>query len=155
MLTIHRLVPKRFKDSCWFGYVPAETAEASRWNHAGTNILYAAEHPALAALEISVHVGLIQLIGKYAHGIAKMPEELHSSLADIVSMPKNWQMDCSWTRDVGEQFVHDQWNVVLKVPSVIIEDGWNYLINPAHPEFSQLQLETRDHFIIDNRLAGK
>ncbi len=41
----------------------------------------------------------------------------------------------------------------MKVPSAVIVDEWNYVLNPQHPDFKKLILQKPKRFQFDRRLA--
>lgn len=58
-------------------------------------------------------------------------------------------------RRVGDAWQGAQASVVLSVPSVIVPEGRNYLLNPAHPQFANLTIDDPKPFRFDARLADE
>ena len=56
------------------------------------------------------------------------------------------------TRDLGTAWVKDAQSVVLALPSALVPTETNYLVNPAHPDFSQLHIGNPEDFHFDSRL---
>ncbi len=44
------------------------------------------------------------------------------------------------SQQVGDQWIESEASVVLRVPSVVVPAEHNYLINPGHPEFGELEI---------------
>jgi RES domain-containing protein len=44
---------------------------------------------------------------------------------------------------------------VLKVPSAIIDLEYNYLLNPAHPDFEKIKIRSVNKFTFDPRLKAQ
>jgi RES domain-containing protein len=56
---------------------------------------------------------------------------------------------------VGDIWVAGGGSAVLKVPSVIVPDGWNYLLNPAHADFASIVIGPRQPTEFDPRLMKR
>ncbi|MFD2405588.1 RES family NAD+ phosphorylase [Azorhizophilus paspali] len=109
---------------------------SGRWHHIGRPVVYAAESPAGAMLEVLVHLEIdpedfpatLQLIR------IELPDPV--SLAELAPLPENWKSDPEATRAIGDRFLDTRSALLLPVPSAIIPCTTNYLFNPAHPEAS-------------------
>jgi len=96
-----------------------------RWHTArpDVRIVYAAEHPALALLELYVHIEhalhrytLVEFLVE-APGVARPPASVVEGLEDV-----------STTRAFGNAWYTSDPNPVLEVPSVLVPEGTNYLV---------------------------
>jgi RES domain-containing protein len=69
-------------------------------------------------------------------------------------LPKDWNSIpfLSSTQLIGDQFLKKNNALVLKVPSVVISDEFNYLINPQHPDFKKIKIIEKNRFVFDPRL---
>lgn len=116
---------------------------AGRWHFAGQPVVYLAEHPAAALLEILVHADLTSL--------AALPDTYQllrievSETAPVAQMgddvlPANWRDDLAWTRNAGTEWLASGTSVLLRVPSAVTPYTWNYLMNPQHEHASQLEI---------------
>jgi RES domain-containing protein len=113
------------------------TYVAGRWNHLGRRIVYCAEHPALAMLELLVHVDPEDLPETYQLLEIDVPDDLVAEPADL---PSTWRDDLILSRKAFEAFC-DQGNApVLKVSSIIMPHCRNLLINPLHPDHAKLSI---------------
>lgn len=121
-----------------------------RWNHKGTRIVYLAEYRSLSALEIMVHVDRSRLKIEYNLIELTFPK---SVVEDAPSLPTVWRSDPLQTMAIGSQWVNDQSSVLLRVPSVVMEGESNYLLNPTHPEMSQIEILHAEPFSFDVRLT--
>jgi RES domain-containing protein len=122
---------------------------AGRWNYKGTPIVYCSDHPASAILEILVNVDKADLPSGY-----KMLEiTIDESMVQISSaLPSGWLADKNVTRDVFEAFRRSALKAVLKVPSSVAPNAWNYLINPDHPDAIHIRIINVTDQAFDNRL---
>ncbi|MBU4529126.1 MAG: RES family NAD+ phosphorylase [Hoeflea sp.] len=124
------------------------TYSASRWNHLGRRIVYCAEHPALAMLELLVHFDLEDLPGTYQLLEIDVPDGL---AADPVDLPSNWKDDPAISRDAFETFCDQGETPVMRVPSIIMPHCWNLLINPLHPDHARLSIVSAQTHPLDPR----
>ena len=54
---------------------------------------------------------------------------------------------------IGGQWLERRESAVLKVPSAIVTEEWNYLLNPMHADFARLRLCAPKLFSFDRRVA--
>jgi RES domain-containing protein len=126
-----------------------------RWNNPGTTVVYVAESQSLAALEMLVHLHSPDLLGKYV----LIPVEIEESLivrVDRTSLPKNWRSDPGpvEVKSIGDEWAQSGKSVALCVPSTLVPDESNFLLNPRHAEFSTLRVGVAVGFQFDGRLGG-
>jgi RES domain-containing protein len=124
-----------------------------RWNSKGTRIIYTAGSRALAILELLVHLKSEDLLRHYRLIPVTFPHELVHRL-DPRTLPANWRHrpTPASVRSIGDQWVQSGRSVVLQVPSVIVPDESNYLIDVQHPQFSKLRIGKPQAFRFDRRL---
>ncbi len=124
-----------------------------RWNSKGVPIIYAAGSQALAALEMLVHLSSAEMLQHYQFCRLTFNEALIESI-DIKALPKDWRNDPGpkSLRSVGDQWFGRARRPVLLVPSTIVPDEFNYLINPSHRDFSKVKIGPIVPFQFDRRL---
>lgn len=128
-----------------------------RWNPVGIPVIYAAESLALAALEIVVHLGNEALLFQHFVKISiTFPSKMIITL-DRTELPPDWRHlpPPESTQQVGLDWASKRSSAVLKVPSSIISEENNYVINPEHPDFSRIEMATPKEFSFDARLIEK
>ena len=123
-----------------------------RWNSPGTRVVYLSEHKSLAALETLVHLPR-SATARFAFIRAEFPEDA-VELLPPAGWPSNWaheppQAD---SQAVGDAWVRENRAAVLAVPSAIIPEELNYLLNPAHPHFKKIAIGKPVPFAFDPRL---
>lgn len=126
---------------------------AGRWNPAGVPAVYASEHLSLAVLEVLVHARAHQIrVGFHAFEIT-IPEVLVEVVPDE-RLPRGWDgaAIARATRELGERWARERRSVALSVPSVIVRQERNLVLNPLHPEFAQLRVARPVRFRFDERL---
>lgn len=130
-------------------------ASGGRWNSPGTSLVYCAEHPALAAMEMLVHLHDIDALREQ---YVLIPVEFDAALAAAPGkpLPKNWDSDSARLalRAIGDAWVAAASPTpVLIVPSVLLPRCDNYLINPKHADFAKLQIGKPVPFAYDPRIT--
>lgn len=127
--------------------------KGQRWNSTGTAVIYAGIAPATAALETLVHTGSVLPINLVLV-LIEMPDD--SSLYEtrsLASLPPDWTDDPSHSAAaIGDKFVADNQHLGLIVPSAIMPEAENIVINPNHPEFRRVTLNIIRKFAFDPRL---
>lgn len=127
---------------------------AARWNSRGQFVIYTAATRALACLENVVHRSGEGLAADFRVMVIEVPEPLSVVDIPIKSLPDNWfdfrQYD--GCQRIGGEWLESGRSAVLKVPSAIIPNEWNYLLNPAHPDFRQISLLRTESFSFDPRI---
>jgi RES domain-containing protein len=125
---------------------------AARWNSEGRFVIYTAGSVSLACLENLVHRNAAALQTSFRLMYIEIPTGVPISELPGCSLGKNWEQDYALTRKLGNQWLDEQPSPVLKVPSAIVQEEFNYLLNPAHVEFSQISLLGSEAFSFDQRL---
>jgi RES domain-containing protein len=125
-----------------------------RWNSKGTSIVYTAQSASLAALELLVHLQRQQLLEAYVVARVSFDEALAGAV-EAVALPAGWQDDPPppALRRIGDEWAAALRSAVLRVPSAVVEDEFNYLLNPAHPDFAGVAIDPFEPFRFDPRLA--
>jgi RES domain-containing protein len=127
-----------------------------RWNSRGTRMVYTAESRALALLEILTHTGNADLFAAYAVIDLVFDAALVVALKDA-DLPAGWRASPppAAMQTLGDRWAADRTSVVLRVPSVLVPEEFNYLLNPAHPDFNQLRIGRPEPLAVDARLARR
>ena len=116
-----------------------------RWNPIGSAMLYASRHLSLACIEVLVHVDKSQLPRDYVWSRAELRDEPRFlEMQDSRDIGSCQRAGLSWLR------MSDQLGV--QVPSVIIPEEFNVLLNPNHAEYSRLLWIQPQPFRFDPRL---
>ncbi len=125
-----------------------------RWNHRGTAVVYASESLSLAALEYFVHLDTDLSPRNLVAVAADLPEGLRIARIVLGGLPGGWRRYPApeSLQDIGTAWVAKGTTAVLCVPSAVIPEERNYLLNPAHPEFKRIRLREPQAFHFDPRL---
>jgi len=127
---------------------------AGRWHNRGMPIVYLAESPALALLEILVNFELdveevpanFQLL-EVEYGQRKSISRLNPKV-----LAEGWQDDLQRTRAVGDEWLMRSSSALLRVPSAVVPQSFNYLFNPRHPEAGMAKINAIVRHPYDTRL---
>ncbi len=129
--------------------------EGGRWNSAGVRVVYLSASLAMAAFEKYVHLpkplpaGMKLVRFKVTFSDALLHRVKPSDL------PADWRTapPSASTQAIGDTWARDAVSAVLAVPSVLIPEEINYLLNPAHPDFKKVKIGGPEDFTFDYRIA--
>jgi RES domain-containing protein len=116
-------------------------------------VVYLAESPAGALLEVLVHFNLDSedIPGSYTLLQVSAPEETAVRTLDPPGEAQ-WREIQELTRRIGDDWHASHETPLARVPSAIMPHTWNYLLNPDHPAASQVQIAEVIRERFDNRL---
>jgi len=125
-----------------------------RWHSRGREILYCAPNPATALLEVMVHglVRVAEVFADYQFLKLDLPDSNSVEDVDENGLPDDWNLQSEVTRELGDRWLKQGRVAVLRVPSVLVPETVNLLINPRHPEARQMSLQNAYRFALDTRL---
>ncbi|HUF67165.1 MAG TPA: RES family NAD+ phosphorylase [Longimicrobiales bacterium] len=152
MIEAWRIVKRRRSDSAFDG----EGARIfdGRWNSPGVSVVYTAETRALATLEVLAGLGSVSALKPYVLIPVTFDENLVESF-NVAALPARWR-ESPPTREIqalGDQWAHEGRSAVLKVPSVVIPEESNYILNPAHSDFRLIKRGEPGDLQFDPRLV--
>jgi len=150
-MIVFRLSKSKFADD-----LSGKGAEKSggRWNSKGTAMVYTSESRALCTTEIAVHTPLGNLPLDYKLITIEIPDSLGIQELTIQDLPADWKSipHSHTTRKIGDKFISEGIFPVLKVPSAVVQDEFNYLVNPRHSESQKITVKAIEPFNFDERL---
>jgi RES domain-containing protein len=120
-----------------------QAEEGERWNSPGRRVVYLADHPALAVLEMRAHLDLPY--DELVHDHVLMRVALPDEVEDLPRLPED-------PRAAGDAWLRRGRAPLLRVPSVIVREARNLLLNPAHPLAASARVEDCSAFRFDRRL---
>lgn len=126
----------------------------ARWNSRGYFVIYTAGSRALACLENLVHTDCEGLKNLFKIIVIKIPDDVKITEIQETDLLENWTKSNNLheTRQIGNTWLSLYTSCVLKVPSAIIRGEFNFLINPAHVQFSKIKIKALEQFEFDSRL---
>jgi RES domain-containing protein len=123
-----------------------------RWNSVGKPAVYLASSRALAVLEVLVHLPPTLLPADYCVITIDTPDDIFKT--DITHLPRNWKEypEPVQLKHLGDQFLKANQHLLLQVPSAIVKEEYNYVLNPMHPLMTQVKSVHQESFAFDERL---
>jgi len=126
----------------------------ARWNPKDTKVIYTAESKALACLENVVHRNSRGLQKNFRQMNIAIPDEIEMEEIKLTDLKTDWKefARMPYTQSIGDEWIRTGKTAVLKVPSAIVPGDSNYLLNPAHKDFSKIKLLKTLPFQFDSRI---
>jgi len=125
-----------------------------RWNPPGVSLLYTAEHPALALVEILVHMPQVPYTNLPAYRLfsLEIPDDSHRILP-AGQLPPYWNENSyAKSQTILAEWLTNPDVLAMGVPSSVMPDGINYLLHPAHVDYQQIRVVEEKALVIDPRL---
>jgi RES domain-containing protein len=128
-----------------------------RWNSKGNFVIYTAGSRALACLENVVHRSGEGLNSNFRVVIIKIPDDMLIETIEAESLPEKWYEIKSYTlcQVFGNAWYQAKSSAVLRVPSSIIQNEYNYILNTRHPEFGRIKIVRWEPFEFDPRIKAQ
>ncbi len=124
----------------------------SRWNSKGMPMLYTTEHISLAVLEMLVHTHFKDFAIELDLITIQAPSSVITAEINEKKLKKGWINDLAYTRFMGDEFIKEKQSLLLKVPSAVVPEECNCLVNPLHPDFKKIKIIHTRAFKTDDRL---
>ncbi|HAQ21010.1 MAG TPA: RES domain-containing protein [Prolixibacteraceae bacterium] len=126
-----------------------------RWHEKGNLVIYTSEHASLAAWEKIVHVASFENLPDNLLLVKiEIPDEIEIQTVPQMVLVKGWNSYpfSNETVNYGTSFLRKKKHLALKVPSVIIPDEYNIILNPLHPDINLCKVISIEPFIFDRRV---
>lgn len=153
-MIVYRIEREKYLKSTLSG-TGASISKGFRWNSINTKLVYTAESRALAMLEVSVHLDLSEDLPTDRYYVEiEIPDKIVIQEVKIEDLPEDWNSKppTLTTQTIGDDFVTQNESAVLKVPSSIVPQEYNYLINPNHPDAKKIKVIKKVSLNFDPRL---
>jgi RES domain-containing protein len=126
---------------------------SGRWHTRGRPVVYCTENPSTALLEILVHLEIDAEDRPQNFRVLKVegPDNVSTIAVDPADLPKDWKENLLLTQSVGDRWLIERKSALLRVPSALVPETWNLLVNPAHPEASALRISATYEQAFDSR----
>jgi len=127
---------------------------AGRWHERGFPIVYFAETPAGALLEVCVHTSANDIPPSYTLLEVTVGRGISLETVDVKSLPRNWSENLKETRSLGSQWLRSMRTALLRVPSAIVPSTSNVLLNPRHEDSKKIRITSLTEYPFDVRLKS-
>lgn len=146
-----RVVKKRWAKTAFDG--EGARLQGGRWNSPGLPAVYCAGHVSLAILEVVVHADLA-----LAPHYVVIPVDFDEALVEVLDATR---LPASWRRHpapaaivaLGDEWLREVRSAVLRVPSVVVPAEPNFILNPLHPAFREIEIGKPEVLKVDARLS--
>lgn len=122
-----------------------------RWHDAGQPIVYLAETPAAALLEVCVHTSANDVPPDFTLLRIEGPGQ-HVPAIRSQDLPAGWRDQLNITRDIGSAWLTKGESLLLRVPSALVPETSDYLFNPRHPSAAKYRITQKLNYPFDQRL---
>lgn len=126
-----------------------------RWNKQGQYALYTTFTRSLGILETVVHIESTFPPDDYVVVVLYVPDKLAIQNVSLDNLSKNWKRDTTETQKIGDKWLTGNQTSLLRVPSVIVNAEFNFILNPTHPDFQHIKLINKESLAFDERFFRK
>ena len=129
-----------------------------RWNSPGRRAVYTSGSIALACLETLAHLNSASLpLRRYLVRI-EVPDGVWAGRTMLVpaNLPAAWDALPAGKASMrlGDQWLDEGRTALLQIPSVIIPEEFNFVLDPRHPDAARISAKSQREWTYDARLQG-
>jgi RES domain-containing protein len=130
------------------------SGQAGRWNGNGRKVIFCAESIALAFLENMVRRQGVGFNDDFKTMILDIPDDLGLQTFTSKQLPAGWRdiTDYSKCQPIGNSWYDDGILPILRIPSAVLPESFNLVINTIHPDFKKIKLVKTTDLIPDERI---
>ncbi len=123
-----------------------------RWNLVGRPAIYASQNLSCAMLELRVHLNGIPLPN--THKYIEITSSSTVSTEELsLKVFQSWDISSGAnSKEYGTKWLEEKRSLILIVPSIVIPQEKNFIINPNHQEFEKLKASKPRSMAWDKRL---
>jgi RES domain-containing protein len=129
----------------------------ARWTSRGRNAVYTASHLSLSVLEVYVNIPqelrddlpILRAVRLSIPDDARTAQVSQEQLAELMAEPD----PIAASRTVGDDWLDRSDTLVLEVPSVLVPEETNLVLNPAHARMVEVKIISARAFHFDPRLV--
>jgi RES domain-containing protein len=152
-LTVFRLGKRTYRDQLFSGQ--GGLYASGRWTSRGRPIVYTSASISLAVLEYTVNYRRRGWVPATVLGRVVIPASVRVETISTKALPTNWFAadPPPQLQRIGGEWLERGETAVLRVPSAIVTEEWNYLLNPLHGDLRKLRISPPEPFSFDQRVA--
>jgi RES domain-containing protein len=127
---------------------------SGRWHTRGRAVVYCSLNPSTCLLEVLVHLEIDAEDRPKKFRLLKLesPDTISTTIVRPDDLPPRWPDDLLSTQRMGDRWLFGRSSLLLKIPSILVPETWNALINPMHPEAALLSISAVYENPFDTRL---
>lgn len=124
-----------------------------RWNNKMVSCIYTSESRSLALLEYTANVNIDNVPSALSITHIEIPEE-EIFIVKERDLPGKWQQSPapSTTKEFGSALLLSANHAIIKIPSVIIPQEYNYILNPLDAVSRKFKIKKVENLVYDLRL---
>ena len=129
-------------------------AVGGRWNRRGTAVVYTSATLSLAVLEYFVNLPAAAAPLDLVAVSAELPADISMTSLNLGDLPRGWRKYPAPDAlgDLGTRWAEEGKTAILAVPSAIVPQERNYLLNPAYPRFREIKTGKPEPLSLDSRM---
>ncbi len=126
---------------------------SARWHTKGHPVVYCTLNPATALLETLVHMEIDSEDRPERFRVLRIegPDSISIEKIEVDSLSPKWVEDVNATQAIGDRWLSESRSLLLQVPSVLVPETWNVLLNPQHTEANLLKITATYERALDGR----
>lgn len=127
---------------------------SARWHTQGRAIVYLAESPSGALIEVLVRLELDPTRLPQSYKLLKLeaPDDVAVKTLERKRLPRHWMEDEIVTRTIGDEWLAAASSALLRVPSAVVPETWNVLLNSQQEDARRLKVVWHKSYPWDRRL---
>jgi RES domain-containing protein len=127
---------------------------SGRWHSKGHPVAYCTLNSATALLETLVHMEIDSEDRPKRFQVLRIegPDSLTFEKVEVNSLSHDWAEDIGITQTIGDRWLNEGRSLLLQVPSILVPETWNVLVNPLHAEAKLLKIAVKYEHPFDARL---
>lgn len=147
-MLVYRIVHKKYSKSL------SVSGMEGRWNAEGNKVIYSAESIALAFLENMIRRQGVGFNNDFKIMIIQVPDDIIISIINDKELKPGWRrMDNYFQcRQLGNKWYEDGETLLLRVPSAVLPEEFNFVINTVHEEYKKIKLIEVTSLVPDERI---
>lgn len=147
-MLVYRIVHKNYSDTL------SASGMAGRWNSKGNKVIYCSQSIALAFLENMIRRQGVGFNNNFKIMFIQIPDETEITTVNETNLDKDWRNfnNYSSCQSVGDLWFTKGANLLLKVPSAVLPEEYNYVINTWHKDYKKVKLIEVSNLFPDARI---
>lgn len=147
-MLVYRIVHRKWSQSLY------ASGLEGRWNKAGCKVIYAAESIALAFLGKMVRRQGIGFNQEFKIMFIEVPDSLQIAQIHTNDLKEGWRdiHDYTICQQTGNRWYEEGKAPLLKAPSAVLPQAYNFVINTLHPDYQKIKLIQTTDLIPDERI---
>jgi RES domain-containing protein len=147
-MLVYRIVHKLYSNNLF------ASGATGRWNSAGNKVIYTAESIPLAFLENMVRRQGVGFNKDFKIMFIEISDNTLITNIDVAQLKDGWRdfHDYSKCQHPGDVWYNEGKALILKVPSAVLPEAFNYVINTQHPDYKLVTLVATTALVPDERI---